>query len=120
MTTARKIGNASMFSVEVMAVAPADAGIERLSIKYRDLRRELLAAVINKAWGVRINLTSKTEEESNKLIRNLIDAGNTWQRSIRLKKQHGLVLKSHYKKEIVGNDYTAVIDLYFDEIDSEE
>lgn len=111
-TNVRQLSKTSVFSTEILMKAPADLEVTDFSLKYRDLRQDLLNALTDRAWGVRINLSAETADELKKQARNLVQAGKTWEKSIKLRKTHGLFLVTRTK---VLNDAKteATVDLYF-------
>jgi hypothetical protein len=114
MTTERKLSKTSIFSAEILMMAPADIEVSDRSKKYRDLRRDLTNAMTNTAWGIRINLSSETLEELKHQIRNLTMAGKTWERAVKLNTTRGLSLSVHYKTDY--EQLKAVIDMYFNNL----
>jgi hypothetical protein len=116
VSNVRNLSKTSVFSMEVMMSAPADLEVTELSKKYRDFRKNLLTAMEEHAWGVRLKVSAESPEELKHQIRNLINAGKTWERSISLKKLDGMDLKTHTRMK---PGLEATIDFYFDGIDPE-
>lgn len=93
----RKLSKSSVFSTEVIVSAPANLEVTRQSNKYRDLRRELLTALENQAWGLKMSVTSETKEELKRQITNLINAVANWSRAVKLEKLYGKKAECHVR-----------------------
>ena len=110
-TEPRKLSKTSMFTMETLMTAPADLEVVRRSRKYQDLRKKLLEAFEQKAWGIRLIVSAETPEELKKQICCLRNAGWKWADSGKLKVLKGATLSIHMK--IYEDKVTGMLEMYF-------
>ena len=102
----------SVFSSEILMIAPADLAVTRLSNKYRNLRKDLLSALTQKAWGVRVTITAENEKALKREIRLLQNAAKSWERVMKLREQHGKFVRTHVVP--TDSDVEVMMDIYFE------